>query len=299
MDSEALRAFVLPIVPGAEDVLYAGLGPVFWLVDAAVSGPARQAYVLGRAATAYQCELLAGTPSALVTISVWSGPPQRVPQGSGPFYCPSGAIEVEASHTRVDGPIQLDGPGLYWVWTTNPVQASGGDIFSYQPRDHDPYDVKIWRIPGQTPVGTPLFQDVQPWDVAEGVVDVSHREFWIHAGDVPELGEPPLIPDGDRPRARGGVVAVPAMLQMTRAGVVLSVWEDEPPAAAGHLLGECRIDVGDERELHTAGVNGPGDAVLVLPDAGAYGMVVWRRIEPGEAFEYERYDVRVWGPLGP
>ncbi|MET8963068.1 hypothetical protein ABZX69_27020 [Streptomyces sp. NPDC004074] len=57
---------------------------------------------------------------------------------------------------------------------------------------------------------------------------------------------------------------------------------------------ECRLQTEDrglaqDRELATdGGVNGPGDAVLVLPDTGEYAAAVWRRLEPGETFEYER-----------
>lgn len=272
-----------------------GGGDRFWIVDATTTGPAEQAYQFDRAAPAYPCVLLPGTPSVLVTVAVWSGPPPGVTPRGSPFYVPSGTAALEASGVRIGDPIPLGEPGLYWALTTNSVQASGGDPFTYRPRAEDPYDVKIWRVPNQTPPGTALFPGVQPWDADAGTVRVSHSQFWVHCGDWWQSDETPVTPDGDMPRARDGAVAIPTVAQNTRAGVVLSLWEQEPPlAATGRLLGECRLQAEDRELAVHGGVNGPGDAVLVLPETGEYAIAVWRRMEPGEVFEYERYDARVW-----
>jgi hypothetical protein len=88
---------------------------------------------------------------------------------------------------------------------------------------------------------------------------------------------------------------VPTLVHDTDVGVVLSLWDREPPAAAGQLLGECRLRVNEaERELRISSVADVSGAVFPLPGKREYTVSVWSRLEPGETFEYERYDLRVW-----
>jgi hypothetical protein len=262
-------------------------GEAFWVVDAGWAGPAEQAEVYGRAAVAYRCELAVRTVSLRVVVAVWPEAPPGETRGDRPFYSPSGAISLEASGVRAGDRVRLDGPGLYWV-TTRPTSPSGGGASARGE------EVRIWRVAGQTPPNTPLFPREQPQAVAEFTLAASHGEFWVHNGQMWRAGEPPLIPEGGIPQARGGAMAVPTLVYDTDVGVVLSLWDREPPAAAGQLLGECRLRVSEaERELRISSVADVSDAVFALPGEGEYAVSVWRRLEPGETFEYERYDLRV------
>jgi hypothetical protein len=176
------------------------------------------------------------------------------------------------------------------------MQLSGGNPATYQPAKEDPYLVQLWRVPGQLPAGRPLFRDVRPLGVAEGGLSVSHGEFWLSARSGGLPGEMP-VPDGDGVRASAGVIAVPTMVQDTRVAVTLSWWDTEPPAGAGIALGSSTVRI-EGGPLRCWSVEGPGVS-LAVPGAREVTARVWRRIEPGDDFRYERYDVRLWARPGP
>lgn len=263
----------------------------FWIVDMSSAPVVDDGQRVVSAPKWFGAPLWPGTVSARATVRVLSGDPGDGwgPVGD-PLYSPSGWVVLEAGGARIGDLVQLDGPGLYWCVPLNGMQLSHGNPMTYRAAEDDPYELRLWRVPGQLPPGSAVFRGDQPWDFAVGSITVSHGEFWVSDNDG---GTELAVPVGDTATAGDGVIGIPTLVQDTVAGVVLSVWEKEPPAGAGTSLGSCRIRT-TGRELKCLSVDGPGDAVLVLPEAGAYEVAVWRRIEPGEDFRCERYDVRVW-----
>ncbi|MEU5048967.1 hypothetical protein [Streptomyces sp. NPDC021096] len=276
-----------------------GAAGCFWVVDASTTGPAADDPGLGNGARPfYRAVLWPGTPSVRAAVEAWSGPPPGGGHPYGdPFHCPSGAVALEVGGHRMGEVLPLDGPGVYWCLTSNGMQLSGGDPMTYHPREEDPYAVRLWRVPGQLAAELPLFTRSQPRRIARGAFTVSHGEFWLSARSA-GLPDRPPVPDVDAPAGADGVVAIPTMAQDTRVAAVVSWWDGEPPAADGIALGSCQVRT-DGGPLRCWSVDGPGDLALAVPGPGRIGVCAWRRVEPGEDFRYERYDVRVWACSGP
>ncbi|MEU6301314.1 hypothetical protein [Streptomyces chartreusis] len=265
----------------------------FWIVDeSAMPVGEDDLGVVAGAMPYHHAVLWPGTASARVGVEVWSGPPQEGARPYGdPFNCPSGAVALYTGGERVGDVLSLDGPGVYWCLTSNGMQMSGGDPVTYRPREDDPYLVRLWRVPGQLAPGEPLFRCAEPRQVIDGGLRVSHGEFWLSARGRDLPGEMPT-PQGDRLHAAEGVIAVPTMVQDTRVAVAVSWWDAEPPAGAGVALGSCTVRAEGDA-VRCWSVEGPGVA-LPTPGPGTIAARVWRRIEPGDDFRYERYDVRLW-----
>ncbi|MEU9055426.1 hypothetical protein AB0D37_34330 [Streptomyces sp. NPDC048384] len=285
-------------VIGAIEHSVSGEAGGFWVVDeSAVPVGEDEVGVVTGAMTSYRAVLWPGTPSARVGVEARSGPPREDARPYGdPFHCPSGAVTLYAGGERVGDVLPLDGPGVYWCLTSNGMQLSGGDPVTYRPGEEDPYLVQLWRVPGQLPPDEPLFPGAQPLHVVEGGLRVSHGEFWLSARSGGLPAEPP-VPDRDEARAAGGVIAVPTMVQDTRVAVSVSWWDAEPPAGTGVALGSCTVRV-EDGSLRCWSVEGPG-VLLAVPGARTVAARVWRRIEPGDDFRYERYDIRLWAHPGP
>ncbi|MFV5998894.1 hypothetical protein ACNPQM_42900 [Streptomyces sp. NPDC056231] len=184
--------------------------------------------------------------------------------------------------------IVLD-PGLYWCVSLNGMQLSGGSAMSYVVQPTELYEIRMWRVPGQFSSHEEVLGDARPLQYAAGALLVSHGEFWLTCGEAEEELVPPY---GDTVVAAAGVAGVPTLVQDTRVGLALSLWEGAIPTGAGTPLGAFHLSATTQL-LRCSSVDGPADAVLRLPTPGCFEGRVWRRIEPGVDFRCERYDVRI------
>ncbi|MGA5198305.1 hypothetical protein [Streptomyces exfoliatus] len=143
--------------------------------------------------------------------------------------------------------------------------------------------------------GDNLFEGANPIDVAFDTLWVTHREFWLVAGDGPGADVSTAIPVGDSLAHNGEAVGIPTLAEGF-VNVALSAWASRPPHAQGFLLGSCSINA-NEREVSLINVEGrePGP-VLVLEEAGEHQVSVWRSI-PQNDDDFEMFDIRIW--LGP